>query len=439
MNTILKNGFFLLNDGSDKLFHGSMRINGTRIEKFSHSVKSTGDQVIDLKGALVIPGFVQTHVHLCQTLFRNLADDLELMDWLKNRIWPMEGAHNESSLESSAHLGIAELLSSGTTTILDMATVRHTDVIFSVAQEMGIRAVIGKCLMDHPSSPRELRQNTQLTLQENLALFHRWHKKDSRLEYALTPRFLLSCTDRLLGEIRELAQAENLLVHSHSSENHGEIAAIRQRFGMENIEAFHRLGLTSPNLVLAHCVWLSKKEIRILRDTNSKVTHCASANLKLASGIAPILELLKQGVTIGLGADGAPCNNQLNAFQEMRLASLIQKPLHGPQAMRARAVFELATLGGAKVLGKEKEIGSLEVGKKADFAVLDVSGLALDLKADINQVYSALVYAGTSCQVKQTWVDGVPVFQNGLFKGKDPLAWTRSAIKQRRKLLTRAF
>lgn len=439
---VLDNGFFLLNDGSGKLAKGSLRVENGKIAALKKSLpKKKGEKRIDLAGKLVIPGFVHTHVHLCQTLFRNFADDLELLDWLKERIWPFEGAHNEKSLYASARLGIAELLAGGSTTILDMGTVRHTDAIFEAAKEMGIRAFIGKCLMDRDDNPKTLREPTKQALRENLELFERWHGEASdRLRYASAPRFLLSCTEGLMHELKLLRDANDMLVHSHASENLSEVEAVRKLYGCENIEAFHRLGLASPKLVLAHCIHLSEAERRILAETFTRVSHCPSSNLKLASGLCNVPELRKLGVSVSLGADGAPCNNNLNMFQEMRLASLLQKPHHGPTAMPAREVFEMATIEGARALGIDRDIGSIEVGKKADLVTLDLSDPSVAIEPSEHhpeQAYSALVYSASASCVRQTWVDGRLVYDKGSLPGFNLSDILSRAFRERKKLLAR--
>lgn len=440
---LIQNGFFLLNDGSGRLVRGDLRVENGRIAKLAKKIsKKKGEKATDLKGQLVIPGFVQTHVHLCQTLFRNLADDLELLDWLSQRIWPMEAAHTEKSLYASARLGIAELLAGGTTTILDMGTVRHTDAIFTAAEEMGIRALIGKCLMDSDACPPGLHETTAAALKENRELYSRWHgKANDRLRYASAPRFLISCTERLMKEVQEFSAANNLHVHSHSSENRAEVAMIRKLYDCENIEAFHKLKLTGPNLVLAHCIWLNKNEQKLLAETQTRVSHCPSSNLKLASGLCDVPGLKKQGVHVSLGADGAPCNNNLNMFLEMRLASLLQKPQHGPTAMPAREVFEMATIRGAEALGLEQDIGSIEVGKKADLVAIDLSrpelATALDEKRP-ELAYSALAYACSPMAVSHTWVDGKIVYRQGSYTGGRQSEIVNEALAQQKKLLARA-
>jgi 5-methylthioadenosine/S-adenosylhomocysteine deaminase len=439
---VLENGFFLLNDGSGRVQKGSLRVEEGRIASIAKShAEHKGDKRINLKGKLLIPGFVQTHVHLCQTLFRNHADDLELLDWLRLRIWPMEAGHTERSLYASARLGISELLASGTTTILDMGTVRHTDAIFTAAKELGIRAFIGKCLMDLDSNPKGLRESTKAAMKDNLALLERWDgAAGGRLRYAHAPRFLLSASEKLMRELQEISAARGNIVHTHSSENLGEVQVVREMYGCENVEAFQKLGLAGPKLVLAHCVHLNEKEEGILAATGTHVSHCPSSNLKLASGVARIPELIAKGISVSIGADGAPCNNNLDMFQEMRLASLLQKPRLGPTAMKARETFEMATINGARALGLESEVGSLEKGKKADFALLDLSTVETSIEISEKNpelVYSALVYSAGPANVRETWVDGQSVYREGSLQKAQASEIVREALAERKKLLGR--
>lgn len=439
---VLSDAFFLLNDGSGNLFRGDLRVEGNRIAKIAKSIAAKkGEKRFPLNGKLVIPGFIQTHTHLCQTLFRNLADDLELLDWLQKRIWPLEAAHTENSLYASARLGIAELLSGGTTTILDMGTVRHTDAIFEAVKEMGIRAFVGKCLMDRESCPPGLRESTDVALKENLKLLERWHGSESdRIRYAQAPRFLLSCTDSLMREVGKVAASTQTIIHTHSSENRGEISEVRKLYGCENVEAFANLGLAGENLVLAHCIHLSQAEQKILAQKKIKVSHCPSSNLKLASGLCDVPTLQKMGISVSIGADGSPCNNNLNMFLEMRLASLLQKPKYGPTAMPARKVFEMATIEGARALGIEKDVGSIEVGKKADLVCLETHtkemALDLDLKRP-EEAYSSLVYSASPQNVLETWVDGISIYRKGNFRRSNFSDILQKASNERKKLLRR--
>lgn len=372
------------------------------------------DTVVDARGLVAIPGLVQTHVHLCQTLFRGLADDLELLDWLEQRIWPLEGAHDPESVYYSALVGIAELLRGGTTTILDMETVHHTGEAFRALRDSGIRAFAGKCMMDAGDGvPDSLQETTADSLAEALDLYDTWHNAGGgRLRYAFSPRFVLSCSDPLLREVGTLARARDALIHTHAAENVHELAAVVASRGRRNLEHLDYLGLTGPRLVLAHGIWLDRGELDRVAATGTKLVHCPSSNLKLGSGIAPTTEWLARHISFGLGADGAPCNNLLDMFVEMRTAALIQKPIHGPRAFPAAAVFEQATLGGARVLGLEHAIGSLEPGKQADIVLLDWSG-PHHQPHGYGDPYGRLVYQTLGRDVVATWVAGRLLYHRG--------------------------
>lgn len=424
--TWIKNAVILTQDDQRRAFRGSLRIVDGRIAALSKSTPSRtkkGVKVIDAKGAAILPGFVQAHIHLCQTLFRNQADDLELLDWLAKRIWVMEAAHTQETLHTSALLGIHELLSSGTTCILDMGTVRHTAAVFDAVRTSGIRANVGKCLMDHPTrNPRALRESTRAALDEAQALFAEWNgRENDRIRASYAPRFVISCTEVLMREVGNLSHEQNALIHTHASESRGEIKIVRKIAGCSNIEYLHRMGMTSDRLVVAHGVWLDAREMTLLKESRTSIVHCPSSNLKLASGIARVPELRKKGINVALGADGAPCNNTLNIFQEMRLAALIQKPVHGPKAMRAQEVLDMATRDGARALKWFDDIGSLEVGKKADLVALDLSGPENTVPAtahargplDPEAFASAIVYATQPQHVRLTMVDGRVLYENG--------------------------
>jgi 5-methylthioadenosine/S-adenosylhomocysteine deaminase len=396
-----------MNDAFD-VVHGDVSIRDGRIAAVGPDAAGSGahDRVVDAGGGYVLPGFVQTHVHLCQTLFRGYADDLRLMDWLRRRVWPMEAAHTPNTLRSAARLGILELLSSGTTTVLTMETVHDTDVVFEVAAESGIRATIGKCLMDSAGeAPSRLHETTRASLDASHALRTRWDgAENGRLRAAYAPRFAVSCSRELLEAVASLSKESQVLVHTHASESRDEIALVREiSGGLSNIEYFASLGLASSRLCTAHCVWVDEREQRMLAEHDVKVMHCPSSNLKLGSGIAPVAEMRAGGITVSLGADGAACNNHLDMFEEMRLAALLQATRRGPGALTARDALFMATRAGARTLGLEDEIGSIEQGKRADLIVVDGDRPHLLPGPD---PYSTIVYAARPTDVRTTVVDG---------------------------------
>jgi len=424
MSTIIKAGSIITGDRKGGILaNHSVVVEGNRITRVvpTQDLRAAAtDELIDAPELVAIPGFIQTHTHLCQTLFRGLADDLELLDWLQRKIFPFEAAHTAGSMYSSAMLGIAELVRSGTTTILDMGSVNHEDEVIRAVTETGMRAFVGKAMMDINDLYPKLKEPTKESLRSTRDLAERWHNSsDGRIKYAVAPRFVLTCTDTLLKEAGEMSDSiDGMLFHTHASENKNEVQAVRKRCNMENIEFLDSLQVLSGKSCLAHCVHLNEHEVAILKKTKTNVTHCPSSNLKLGSGFANIPRLLQHGINVTLGADGAPCNNNLDMFREMRLTSLLQKPVHGPKAMPAKDVFEMATIRGAQALGLEKEIGSIEVGKKADIVLLNLAQLWNPIMQD-GDLYSSIVYSCGPENVDSVMIDGKWIYRKKEYMGID--------------------
>ncbi|MFF2911001.1 5'-deoxyadenosine deaminase [Paenibacillus sp. NPDC057934] len=437
---LIRNAEIVTMNSSEDIITGDIRIKGNLIAEIGSGLTpQAGETVIDATNRTVIPGFIQTHIHLCQTLFRGKGDDLELMDWLRKRIWPLEAAHDEESLYYSAMLGIGELISSGTTTIVDMETVHHTDFAFQAIAASGIRALSGKVMMDQKGGdvPAALQEDTASSLQESVDLLEKWNGYGGgRIQYAFSPRFVISCTEPLLTEVRDLSARYGVKVHTHASENLGEIEIVQAMTGMRNIVYLDHLGLANERLILAHCIWLDAEERRILRERGVHVSHCPGSNLKLASGIADTPGMLHGHVSLSLGADGAPCNNNLDMFNEMRLAAIIQKPQHGPTTMDARSVFRMATIGGAKAVGMESSIGSIEVGKKADLALLNLRNFHTFPSYDVDPI-TRIVYSATRADVETTIIDGEIVMERGLMKTMDKETVLQEANRSIKRLLSR--
>lgn len=434
---LIRNATIVTMNEHREILRGDVLVNKDRIAAVGQ-ISSIPHNVINAHGMILVPGFIQTHVHLCQTLFRNAADDLPLLEWLRHRIWPYEAAHDADSLRASARLGLAELIRGGTTTILDMGTVHHHDVVFEEIDNSGFRAISGKCLMDTcEQAPRKLCQSIREGISESEHLAKKWHgQENGRIQYAIAPRFALSCSEKLLHQVVELARDQNLRIHSHASENQEEVELVVKKTGRRNVTYLQSIGLLSATLYLAHCIWLDKDELQLLADTGTRVLHCPSANLKLGSGTAKIPEMLERNISVSLGADGAPCNNNMDIFQEMRLAALIQKPRLGPQAMPAKSVFEMATIKGAKALLMQDEIGSIEVGKKADLVLIDTRQIHNSPAEDI---YSQLVYSTKSSDVQFVMIDGRVLLQDGTLSTLDKDSIVSEAETQWRKLRQRVI
>jgi cytosine/adenosine deaminase-related metal-dependent hydrolase len=424
-------------DASRRILDADVLVEGGRIKRVGRSDGRTAGRpkptTIDCSGLVILPGLVQAHIHLCQTLFRGLADDLPLEAWLAKRIWPLEAAHTEASIHASAMLGAAELLLGGTTAILDMETVRHTGAAFEALESIGIRATAGKCLMDASSSPPSLRESTDAALSESAELCARWHGAAAgRLRYCFAPRFAPSCTGPLLRAVSDLAEKAGAVIHTHAAETLLELDTVKRETGHDEIAYLDSVGISGPRAALAHCVWVDKEGIARLARQETNVVHCPSSNLKLGSGLAPIPELLAAGCRVGLGADGAPCNNRLDAFTEMRLAALLQKPRLGPETMPAAQVLEMATLGGARALGLESEIGSIEVGKCADLIVLDLDGP--HAQPDEADLVSRIVYSARAGDVRHVIVDGRIVVRDGELQTADVAKIRETANREARRL-----
>ena len=410
---LIKGGTIVTMDREDSIINGDLLIRDGRIADIGKDIETDASEVIEAGGCAVLPGFVQTHLHLCQTLFRGAADDLSLIDWLKKRVWPMEAAHKRESVRASARLGIAELMKSGTTCALTMETVRHTEEVLRVVEETGFRATVGKCMMDKGDDvPAGLLENSSESIRESLALIEKWHgRADGRVRCCFAPRFAISCTRELLSEVSELSRQHQVMIHTHASENKNECEIVEGETGRRNVVYLDSLGISGAHVLLAHCIHLDEQEMETLARTQTNVAHCPSSNLKLGSGVARITEMLARGISVSLGADGAACNNRLDMFTEMRTAALLQKVGDGPEALPAERTLRMSTIDGARALGLENEIGSLETGKRADVIVVDLDQIHLSPQHD--DVVSALVYSANASDVRTTIIDGQVVMRNG--------------------------
>ncbi len=413
----------------------------TRIDTLKNiELNSYEGEINKFPNLTLMPGFVQTHIHLCQTLFRGLADDMQLLDWLQKRIFPYENNHNEDSLRISAQLGISELFMSGTTTLLDMGTMNHQEVVFEEMIKSGIRGLSGKCMIDENDLFPTFKESTEASLNSSIELAESFHNvENGRIKYGFAPRFVLSCSEGLMKDTSHIMKDfEGSLFHTHSSENLGEIAAVREKYGKENIEYFNSIDVLSDRTVLAHAIHTNDKEVELLKSSGTRVAHCPSSNLKLGSGIAEIPRFINEGISVSIGADGAPCNNNLNMFTEMRLASLIQKPIHDPTVMNAEQMVRLVTIEGAKALHLSHEIGSIEVGKKADLQLLNLEKANHSMLDGDENLYSSIAYAADKSDVDSVMVDGKWVVRNGANLIYDEAEMLTNGRAELNKLLSRA-
>lgn len=427
-NEVLKNSAVEIENGTI--------INIQSIDKWD--INNFNGKIFHFPNLTLIPGFVQTHIHLCQTMFRGLAEDMELLDWLQKKIFPFENAHSKESLKLSTQLGLYELQRGGTTTLLDMGTIKHEEVIFEELSRANMRAIAGKCMMDINDLYPEFIESTHGSLKESYELAKEFHNTNNEmLKYGFAPRFVLSCSEELLTETKSMMKDfEGSIYHTHSSENKSEIEAVKKMHNMENIEYFNSIDILGDHTVLAHGIHVNQNEIELLKKSDTRISHCPSSNLKLGSGIADIPRYLKENISVSLGADGAPCNNNLSQFTEMRLASLIQKPIYGTKVMDAQTVFRLATIEGAKALHLENEIGSIEVGKKADLVLLNLEKPNVSLSDE--NIYSTIIYSANQEHVEEVMINGEWVVQKGKSIFYDEEEIYQKSRNELNKLLNRA-
>ncbi|WP_336037006.1 5'-deoxyadenosine deaminase [Halobacterium yunchengense] len=359
---------------------------------------------------VLAPGLVGAHVHSVQSLGRGIADDEELLDWLFDHVLPMEASMGREEMRAAADLGYMELVESGTTTAIDHLSVAHADAAFEAAGDAGLRALAGKVLMDR-DAPGGLLEDTDDALAETERLIREYDGgHGGRIRYAVTPRFAVSCTEACLRGCRELADEYGVRIHTHASENRGEVEKVEADTGRRNVHWLDEVGLTGEDVVLAHCVWTDESERGVLAETGTHVTHCPSSNMKLASGVAPVRDYLERGVNVALGNDGPPCNNTLDAFTEMRQASLLGKVEDlDPTALPARTVFEMATRNGARAAGFE-DVGRLREGWKADVVGLTTENAR---STPVHDPYSHLAFAAHGDDVTLTVVDGEVLYRDG--------------------------
>ena len=437
---LLRGGTIVTMDASRRVFQGDVLVRSGRIADVDRAVEAPPNaSVIDCRGRHVLPGFVQGHVHLGQTLFRGLAEGKALLPWLRERIWPLEAALDDESAYWAARMGAGECLAGGTTTIQDMGLVHGTEGMLRAIRESGIRAIVGKTLMDSGTdAPPRLVEAPQRALADAEDIYRRWHgAADGRIHGALCPRFILSCSAELWEGVVGLAQSLGAPVHTHLLEHPEEEAEVRRVLKVGQMEYLDRLGVLDTDLRVAHGVHLSQRHIDVLLGRSLAVVHCPGANLKLGSGSADLLFLAGiANLRPALGCDSAACNNGLDILPEMRLATLLQAVRHGPGAWSARATVELATIAGARALRLEHEIGSLEAGKAADVVVLDLRDGA-PFAAEEVDVYDRVVFGAGPESVETVMVDGVVRVRGGRVLGVDETELRQAARRALRNVLAR--
>jgi cytosine/adenosine deaminase-related metal-dependent hydrolase len=404
---------------------GSILVEDGRIAEVSGSDTIPEGHKADLKisarGMAVIPGLIDTHVHLAQSLLRGCADDLSLVDWLKKRVWPLQGSFTEADGKVSAELSMLEMLKSGTTSFVGVDVVSRYgfDGIAKSVGDAGMRGALAKTIMDSPGygtkrsvMPPGLVEDKESCLREAKSMIQKWGRdRKGMIRVWVAPRSLGGCSKELYTEVAELAKEYDTRVTMHLAEVKEDVKYAKKNFGLTPFELIERVGLAGPNSLFAHMVWLSERDIRRAARTKSSVAHCPSSNLKLASGISKVPEMIGAGVNVGLGCDGAPCNNSYDMIREMKIAAITQKGrMLDPKVMPATSVLEMATINGARAMGMQKEIGSIEVGKRADLVLIDLKKPHL---VPYRDVVSNIVYSAMGSDVDTVLVDGRVLLRNG--------------------------
>jgi len=416
VDLLITNGRILtMSDDLKVIDRGVIAVRGDRIV----AVESQGENgngyeaatQIDARGGIVMPGLINTHTHAAMTCFRGLADDLPLMDWLENHIFPAESKLTSDWVYKGTLLACAEMIASGTTTFCDMYL--YADFVARAAKDAGLRAVVGEVLYDFDSpsyGPMEEGLKYTETLIES------W-RDDPLIRIAVEPHSAYLCSPDLLAQAKAIADREEVSMVIHLSESEQEVHQVRQRYGKTPVEHLAQIGFLGPRLVADHCVALTEKDMDILADHDVKVAHNPESNMKLASGVAPVPDMLKKGITVGIGTDGCASNNDLDLFQEMDTLAKIHK-VHtmDPTVMDAVTVTTMATSGGGKVLAMEDRIGSLTPGKQADIIILDTRRPHM---VPMYNAYSHLVYVFSGGDVRTTIVAGQVLMEDRRFLSLD--------------------
>ncbi|WP_425539694.1 amidohydrolase [Microaceticoccus formicicus] len=382
----------------------------------------TADKIIDGKGKIAIPGLINAHTHLGMSLMRNYADDLDLMTWLQDEIWPFEAKLGREDIYYASKLSMIELIKSGCTAFVDMYF--EMDRVADAALEIGIRGVVTPGYIEDDKSEDRIRNYRNI--------YEKYNDKDGLIKVMIAPHSPYTVGKEHLLKLIKLAKELNTGIHIHLSETKMEVENAMRDFGKSPIAYVEELGLFEVHTIAAHCVHVDENDMRILAENNVFVVHNPSSNLKLASGFAKVDKMMELGVKVALGTDGASSNNNLNMMEEMHIASLLGKAVsNDPKALDAYQTLEMATINGAKSFGMGDELGSLENGKLADIAIIDMNKTHL---VPANNKISMIVYAAQASDVDTVIINGRVVMENGELIGVDEASIVDEVNKRLRAL-----
>lgn len=396
------------NQYRDVLRDHSVLIRDGKIEEIGKSLRASTDVEVDGVGKIVLPGLINTHTHLSMVLFRGYADDMRLQDWLQKKIWPLEAKLTGEACYQGALLGCAEMILSGTTTFMDMYF--HLEDVARAVDESGLRAFLSYGIIDlfDPAKAKAEQEKSR-----QLFEFFR-NLGSSRIRFALGPHAPYTCSAETLCWAKKFSEENDLIFHIHIAETRKEQSDSQKQHEARVVEYLDKTGALCNRMLGAHCVWLTKSEVTTLAKAGVSVAHCPVSNMKLGSGgVAPLPEMFEAGIAVGLGTDGAASNNSLDMFETMKVCALLHKAHRwDPTVLNAQQVLDLATIGGAKALRIENEVGSIEAGKRADIIMLDGKLPNMNPVHGKETIVSDLVYSASAANVNTTIVDGKVLMQN---------------------------
>ncbi len=434
MDVLIKNGTLVTMDKGRRILKNfSIGVEGGRIVEISQKIKGEADFVVDASKKIVLPGLINAHTHLPMTLLRGVADDLPLDKWLREVIWPIEAGLEDKHVYAGSLLGCLEMIKTGTTCFNDMYF--FIDEIARAVGEAGMRGVLSWAMIDGGDEEKGKRLAAEGERLIKRCQQAKSKDKHGRVRVFLGPHAPYTCSEGLLIRAKELADKYKTGVHIHVAETKKEVEDSIKAKGKRPFEYLDSIGFLGGNVLAAHSTWASKKEIGIMRARGVKVAHNPTCNMKLASGVANVPEYVKSGVVVALGTDGPASNNNLDMFEDMKICALLHKLNTGdPSAVPAEQVLEFATINGAKALGLQDEIGSLEVGKKADIILVDTN--VPNLTPFTNPV-SHLVYAASGSDVDTMLVDGKMIMEHKQLRTLDQEEVLSFAAEQAKDLLSK--
>ena len=440
MSYILADGWVVtMNAKREILDQASILIKNNRIAEIGSRAtlvsKNPECEVIDCQGSIIIPGMVNTHTHLFQTLLKGLGDDMVLKKWFTCMTGPSAVALTETDVYAAARHGCVKSIRSGVTSLVDFMYAHPRPglgaKVVEAFEETGIRGYVCRGFLtagEEHGIPAALIEKPEQALADARALIQKQNRPGGRVQVGIAPAMIWSLDETVLRGTRALADETGALITTHVAETNFEIEQAQSRFQCTDTEFLSEIGFLGPDVLAVHCVNCSSRDIRALRHHDTKISHNPCSNMYLASGVPPIPEMLSAGLTVGLGSDGPASSNNHNLFQAMKMAALIQKGTHRDATiMTAEKVLEMATIDGARAIGLEHVIGSIEPGKKADLAVISTNHPAM---APVHNPVSAIVYSALGHEVTDVFIDGQPVLRNGVMQTVDErevLAQSRAA------------